>query len=138
LPPVLTALLDLERHYNEGGDMSPGVPARFSLVIGKIAGGHYETVTAGEVVLAGGAYFSPELGDVVTIMEGFRRAIAEANARDPALRQHPARLEFLHHDDSMLQQPDIEIAREMGAVLARRGGEGTAHPGAFCCDARHL
>jgi acetylornithine deacetylase len=26
----------------------------------------------------------------------------------------------------------------MGAVLARRGGDGTAHPGHFCCDMRHL
>ena len=71
-------------------------------------------------------------------MDGFRRAIANVNASDPSLRQHAARLEFLHHDDSTLQRPDIEIAREMGAVLARRGGDGTAYRGAFCCDMRHL
>jgi acetylornithine deacetylase len=138
LPPVVAALLGLERDYNKGRDTAPGAPAPFSLVIGKIAGGHYETVTAGEVMLAGGAYFTPELGDVVTIMEGFRRTIADANATDPGLRQHPARLEFLHHDDATLQRPDIEIAREMGTVLGRRGGDGTAHRGAFCCDMRHL
>ena len=138
LPAVIAALLDLERRYNNGRDTSPGAPAPFSLVMGKIAGGHYETVTAGEVALAGGAYFSPELGDVVAIMDGFRRAIANATASDPGLRQHPARLEFLHHDDSTLQRPDIEIARQMGSVLARRGGDGTAYKGAFCCDMRHL
>jgi acetylornithine deacetylase len=138
LPPVIAALLDLERGYNEGRDTALGVPAPFSLVMGKIAGGHYETVTAGEVSLTGGAYFAPQLGDVVEIMNGFRRAIANANASDPGLRQHPARLEFLHHDDSTLQPPDIEIAREMGTVLARRGGDGTAYRGAFCCDMRHL
>ena len=138
LPPVIAALLELERSYNEGKERPANGPAPFSLVIGKISGGHYETVTAGEVVLTGGAYFSPQLGDVVAIMAGFRRAIAQANASDPALRQHPARLEFLHHDDSTLQPPDIAIAREMGAVLARRGVDGTAYPGAFCCDTRHL
>ena len=137
LPGVIAALLGLERDYNKGRDAAAGAQP-FSLVIGKIAGGHYETVTAGEVVLAGGAYFAPELGDVVTIMNGFRRAIAQANANDPALRAHPARLEFLHHDDSTLQPGDIAIAREMGRVLARRGGDGTAYRGAFCCDARHL
>jgi acetylornithine deacetylase len=138
LPAVVAALLDLERGYNVGRDVDPGAPALFSLVMGKIAGGHYETVTAGEVVLTGGAYFAPELGDVVAIMQGFRDAIAAANARDPGLRALPARLEFLHHDDSTLQRPDIEIAREMGRVLSRRGGDGTPYPGAFCCDARHL
>ena len=138
LPPVIAALLQLERSYNESKQRPANGPAPFSLVIGKISGGHYETVTAGEVVMTGGAYFAPQLGDVVAIMEGFRRAIAQANASDPALRQHPARLEFLHHDDSTLQPADIAIAHEMGAVLARRGGDGTAYPGAFCCDTRHL
>jgi acetylornithine deacetylase len=138
LPPVIAALLDLERDYNERRDRSANAPTPFSLVIGKISGGHYETVTAGEVVMTGGAYFAPELGDVVAIMEGFRRAIARANENDFRLRQHPARLEFLHHDDATLQRPDIDIARELGAVLARREGDGTAYPGAFCCDTRHL
>src|SRR4051812_896746 len=100
LPPVIAALLGLERAYNEGSERPANAPAPFSLVIGKISGGHYETVTAGEVVMTGGAYFAPQLGDVVSIMEGFRQAIAQANASDVALRQHPARLEFLHHDDS--------------------------------------
>jgi acetylornithine deacetylase len=138
LPPIVAALLELERGYNESRDRSANAPTPFSLVIGKISGGHYETVTAGEVVMTGGAYFAPQLGDVVNIMEGFRRAIAQANARDAWLRQHPARLEFLHHDDATLQSSDIEIAREMSAVLARRGGDGTPYPGAFCCDTRHL
>jgi len=132
LPPVVAALLELERAYNESRDRPANAPMPFSLVIGKISGGHYETVTAGEVVITGGAYFAPQLGDVVAIMEGFRRTIAQANA------SNPARLEFLHHDDATLQRSDIDIAREMGAVLARRGGDGTAYPGAFCCDTRHL
>jgi acetylornithine deacetylase len=138
LPPVIAALLELERSYNQSQERPDNAPAPFSLVIGKISGGHYETVTAGEVVMTGGAYFAPQLGDVVAVMEGFRRAIVQANASDPGLRRHPARLEFLHHDDATLQRSDIAIAREMGAVLTRRGGDGTAYPGAFCCDTRHL
>jgi acetylornithine deacetylase len=71
-------------------------------------------------------------------MQRFREAIAEANTRHPFLRRHPAKLEFLHHDDSTSQSPDITIARRMGEVLARRGGEGRIQAGAFCCDMRHL
>lgn len=136
LPPVIEALLGLERRYNAGPRQGAKPP--FSLTMGKIAGGHYETVTAGEVVIKGGAYFAPSLGAVTDIMDGFRKAIAEANASDERLLRHPARLEFLHHDDATDQRPDLEVAKVMGWVLARRGGDGTAHPGHFCCDMRHL
>jgi acetylornithine deacetylase len=136
VPVVVEALLALEREHNSRG--ATNGPAPFAMVIGKIAGGHYETVTAGEVVIKGGAYFAPAAGDVAHIMRSFRRAIAEANARDPYLREHPARLEFLHHDDSTQQPQDTAIARSMGAVLSRRGRDGRAREGAFCCDMRHL
>lgn len=136
LPPVIEALLGLERRYNEG--TPAGAKPPFSLTMGKIAGGHYETVTAGEVVIKGGAYFAPSLGAVTDIMDGFRDAIAGANAADERLRRHPAKLEFLHHDDSTDQSADLAVARVMGEVLARRGGDGTAYPGHFCCDMRHL
>ena len=93
-------------------------PAPFSLVIGKVQGGHYETVTAGELVLRGGAYFAPGAGDIEEVMARFRHAIAQANAGDEFLSQHPAKLEFLHHDDSTFQRGDIPIATEMCRVLA--------------------
>ena len=32
-------------------------------------GGHYETVTAGEAVLRGGAYFSPATGEIHEVIE---------------------------------------------------------------------
>lgn len=136
LPPVIQAMLDLEQRYNEG--TPAGTKPPFSLTMGKIAGGHYETVTAGEVVIKGGAYFAPSLGSVTDIMAGFRDAIARANASDERLCRHPARLEFLHHDDSTDQPADLAVARVMGEVLARRGKDGTAHRGHFCCDMRHL
>ncbi|MBN8958819.1 MAG: M20/M25/M40 family metallo-hydrolase [Rhizobiales bacterium] len=138
LSPVVEALLSVERSYNQDRTSGANEPAPFSMVMGKIAGGHYETVTAGEVVLKGGAYFAPDVGDVVAVMERFRAAIAEANARHPLLRRYPAKLEFLHHDDSTSQSHDITIAQRMSAVLAHRGGESGIHAGTFCCDMRHL
>jgi acetylornithine deacetylase len=108
------------------------------MVMGKVSGGHYETVTAGEVVLKGGAYFAPDAGSVITVMERFREAIVQANARHPFLRQHPAKLEFLHHDDSTAQPATMTIAKRMSEVLSRRGGDGGIHAGTFCCDMRHI
>jgi acetylornithine deacetylase len=71
-------------------------------------------------------------------MSGFRAAVAKANAEDSYLAENGARLEFLHHDDSADQAPDIEIAAAMCRLLAESGGDGRIHPGPFCCDMRHL
>ena len=120
LPVAVSALLTLEEAYNTRGraareqDQAP-----FSLVIGKVAGGHYETVTAGEAVLRGGAYFSPDVGDILGVMQSFRDCIAEANASDAFLRDNPMRLEFLHHDDAASQDPGIAIARHASETLRR-------------------
>lgn len=140
LPVVIGALLALEEGYNARRSDDPMEAGRapFALVIGKVQGGHYETVTAGEAVLKGGTYFSPAAGDVGDIMDGFRAAIDGANASDPFLATNPAKLEFLHHDDSTRQSPQIPLARHIGEVVARRGGRGEPCPGPFCCDMRHL
>jgi acetylornithine deacetylase len=139
LPAVVEALLEVERSYNrKQADTKGNGPAPFSMVMGKVSGGHYETVTAGEVVLKGGAYFAPDAGSVITVMERFREAIAQANARHPFLRQHPAKLEFLHHDDSTAQPATMTIAKRMSEVLSRRGGDGGIHAGTYCSDMRHI
>lgn len=140
LPAVINALLELERRFNAVPNDDPMEQARapFALVIGKVAGGHYETVTAGEASLRGGAYFAPGVGEIGDVMRDFRRAIARANAGDDFLRQHPAQLEFLHHDDSARQSPQIPIAAHMGGTLQDRGADGAVRPGPFCCDLRHL
>lgn len=140
LPAVIDALLDVEREFNR---IAPNDPAErdraaFSLVMGKIVGGHYETVTAAEVVLKGGAYFSHRAGSVQDVMKKFRQAIAVPNKRDPFLSRQPAKLTFLHHDDSTVQSPDIPVASAMAATLARRGLDGSVRHGPFCCDMRHL
>lgn len=138
LPALIEALLALERDYNrEIGTLQDGV-APFALVLGKIAGGTYETVTANEAVLRGGAYFMPQVGAVREVMRKFRDAVAAANADDAFLRQHPALLEFLHHDDSTLQRGDVAHAGCMAQLLHRHGRDGTYHLGPFACDMRHL
>src|SRR5690606_27101534 len=91
-----------------------------------------------QAVLRGSAYFAPSAGSVTDVMSGFRAAVAKANSDDPYLSENGARIEFLHHDDSADQAPDIEVAAEMCRFLAASGGDGRIHPGPFCCDMRHL
>ena len=112
--------------------------AAFSLVIGRVSGGHYETVTASTAVLRGGAYFSPVSGDIQEIMSAMTEAIGEVNAADEFLSDNPARLEFLHHDDSIRQSPQIPLAVALSNSLRERGESGDVIPGPFACDARHL
>lgn len=140
LPNVIQALLDLEQDYNRAGAAAGGEDGRapFALVIGKVSGGTYETATAGEAVLRGSAYFAPSAGSVTDVMSSFRAAIAKANASDPYLSTNGACLEFLHHDDSADQSPDIAVAAAMRELLAERGDDARIHPGPFCCDMRHL
>ena len=140
LPAIIEGLLAVEREYNRtaSGNKPPPESGDFSLVIGKVSGGHYETVTAAETVLKGGAYFSPRVGDVTDVMKRLRQAMVERNRGDAFLSANPARLSFLHHDDSTSQAEDIAVARAMGSTLRGRGGDGQVRPGPFCCDMRHL
>ena len=138
LPAVIEALLALERDYNrEIGATEDGV-APFALVMGKIAGGTYETVTANRAVMRGGAYFMPDVGSVLEVMRAFRERLAAVNAADSFLAQNPAVLEFLHHDDSTRQRGDVLHARCMGGLLHAHGCDGRPRPGPFACDMRHL
>ncbi len=140
LPEVIQALLEVERGYNAIGTNDPLEQdvAAFSLVMGKIAGGHYETVTAGDLTLKGGAYFSGRVGRVQDVMQSFRAAIGGANRRSTHLRCDPVRVSFLHHDDSTNQPETLPVARAMAATLAARGADGAIRHGPFCCDLRHL
>ncbi len=137
LPGIIDALLAVEAHYNVSAETDAAV-APFSLVIGKVLGGHYETVTAAEAQLRGGAYFQPGVGDIQDVMQSFRDSVARANGRDEYLTKNPSRLEFLHHDDCTLQRPDIPLAKEMSGLLTRHGAHGGICPGPFACDMRHL
>lgn len=138
LPGIIDALLAVEAHYNATAKGVAAGVAPFSLVIGKVSGGFYETVTAAEAQLRGGAYFQPGVGAIGDVMQSFRDAVLKANNRDAFLTSNPARLEFLHHDDSTLQSPDIAIARAVSGTLTRHGAHGGVCPGPFACDMRHL
>jgi len=139
LPPLIAALLALERDYNgaTAGEGRGGV-APFAMVMGKVAGGTYESATASSAVMRGGAYFAPDVGSVIDIMAALRRKVAEANEGDAFLSRCPAKLEFLHHDDSTDQRGEILHARCMQHQLNAQGRDGDYRPGPFACDMRHL
>ncbi len=140
LPRIIDALLALELAYNSVPNDDPMEAGRvpFALTIGKVAGGFYETATAGEAILRGGAYFSPVAGEVREVMKRMNGAIVEANDEDEFLRAHPASLAFLHHDDSTRQSPQIPLAVHAGQIIGRRGGHAKPCAGPFACDMRHL
>ncbi len=140
LPVVIDALLNLEKSYNSKPSDDPMEEGRaaFSMVIGRVSGGHYETVSASEVVLRGGAYFSPVAGDIQEVMASMSAVIDEANDQDDFLRDNPARLQFLHHDDSMRQSQQIPLAVALCHVLEDRDARSNIGAGPFACDARHL
>lgn len=71
-------------------------------------------------------------------MKRMTGAIVDANDADEFLRAHPATLEFLHHDDSTRQSPQIPLAVHAGQVVGRRGGLAESCAGPFACDMRHL
>jgi acetylornithine deacetylase len=140
LPVVIGALLDLESSYNSKTSDDPMEKGRaaFSLVIGCVSGGHYETVSAGEAVLRGGAYFSPAAGEIHEIMASMSAVIDEANDKDDFLRDNPARLQFLHHDDAVRQSQQIPLAVALCHALQERDANSNIVAGPFACDARHL
>jgi len=140
LVPVIDALLGLEKSHNEDNKdyrlEDDRVP--FSLIIGKVSGGHYDAATAGEATIRGGAYFSPALGEVAEIMQQFRCIADEVAESTPYLKDNPINVEFLHHDDSTRQSPQIPIAMQFGEILANEGKDSAAKAGPFACDMRHL
>ena len=67
-----------------------------------------------------------------------KKTIKNANRNDSFLSDNPARLEFLHHDDSTRQSPQIPIAIALANCLRNTGFSDEIVPGPFACDARHL
>lgn len=138
LPVVIQSLLALEQHYNTKAEDTKATMAPFSLVIGKVAGGHYETVTASRVQMRGSVYFQPDVGSVIDVMDNFRRAVTSSAEADAFLCMHKPPLQFLHHDGSTHQDPGIEVARHLKDVLSRSGVTCGVSTGPFACDVRHL
>jgi acetylornithine deacetylase len=140
LPAMINALLDLEKTENQ-------VPVSvfyagknpFSMVIGKVWGGTYETATAVKCSLKGCAYFSPDVGSVIHVMDSIRKALMEAAEKDAWLSQHPPEILFFHHDDSSCLRPEEPIVGVVSFGGERALGKKVQIvPGTGACDMRHF
>ena len=65
-------------------------------------------------------------------------AMDEVAIKDEYLGKYRPRIQFLHHDDAVEQDPNIAPALALSRILTRRGADGRIKPGPFCCDMRHL
>ncbi len=140
LSRVIESLSEMEGKLNQKS-RHPHIPDQnsFSLVMGRVRGGHYDTVTASECTLNGSAYFGSEVGSVTDVMEYIRRAISEANKKDQWLTEVPAEVSFLHHDDPSdidLKEPIIQTL--LSAAQRVTGERPPVYRGTASCDMRHL
>ena len=140
LAPAIEALLQVERDHN---CMEPhplyGGGHSFSCVIGEIAGGTYPTVTANGCTIRGCMYFGPSLGSVNEIMDRIKDRVAEETAKDPWFKDHPARVRFLHHRNSVTTDPGEPIIREVfGAAKSINPGVGPIAGCPYCADMEYL
>jgi acetylornithine deacetylase len=115
VPKVIDALLAMEYELN---NITPHPlydgKSSCSLVFGKIIGGTYETLTAGECKVRGSTYFAPNVGTVVDVMERMRIAVKKASENDPWLKNEPPELQFLHHrfpSEISVSEPIVETIR---------------------------
>jgi acetylornithine deacetylase len=138
--PAIQALLEVEKYHNglEPHPLYTGSNS-FSCVIGEVAGGSYPTVTANGCTLRGCMYFGPSLGSVNEIMDRIKERVAEATAGDPWFKDHPAKVRFLHHRNSVTTDPGEPIIREVfGAVKAVNPGVGPIAGCPYCSDMEYL
>lgn len=140
LPLVIQALLALEQEQNRvpphplDGDKRP-----FSLTMGIIRGGTYETATAAECLLKGSVYISPAIGSIQRVMALLKEAVARAAAADSWLRGTPPAVHFYHHDDASEVDPATPIARTLSEAAATVFGAPASIRGfGGACDMRYL
>jgi acetylornithine deacetylase len=140
MPRVIDQLLALEKELNLNS-RHPQKPDQntFSLVMGRINGGHYDTVTALECVLNGSAYFGSDIGSVTGVMEYLRKAVSEAGKQDAWFAETPPEVFFLHHDDpSDIDQTEPIVQALASAAEKVSGQKPPQYRGTAACDMRHL
>lgn len=140
IPRVIDQLLALERELNLKS-RHPQMPDQntFSLVMGRINGGHYDTVSASECVLNGSAYFGSEIGSVTAVMKYIRNAVSEAGKQDGWLADVPPEVFFLHHDDPSDIKATEPIVQTLAAAAKKVAGQKPPqYRGTAACDMRHL
>ncbi len=140
LPGVITQLLKLESDRNQ-------TPVRafyagkmpFSLNIGRVWGGTYDTAGAGACSLRGNIYFSPDIGSVKGVMDSVREYVMQVTETDPWLRENPPEVEFFHHDDAQWIDPEEEIVKTVMAAGEKALGQKPDFiAGVGANDCRHL
>lgn len=140
LAPAIDALLQVERDHNR---MEPhplyADGNSFSCVIGEISGGTYPTVTANCCTLRGCMYFAPSLGSVNKIMDRIKDCVAMKTAKDPWFQDHPAKVRFLHHRNSVTTDPGESIIRNVfGAAKTVNPDVGQITGCPYCSDMEYL
>jgi acetylornithine deacetylase len=120
LPEVIKSLVELEAEFNK----TPPPPlfegkSTTSMVIGKVSGGTYETITAGECSIRGVVYFGPNIGSVTQVMGWIRDAISKASEKDPWLRETPPEVFFLHHRDKY----EVDVGEPLIETITNAGGK---------------
>jgi len=135
LPPLIQEFMDLERRQrNRKGDEN-----RFSMVIGKVGGGTYETATASDCRLRGVVYFGPDRRGLPEVRDMLRRSIGRAIKGDRWLEKCPPDLLFLHEGDPSRQERNHPLVSLMAdTVFKVTGVKPVVEDAPFACDMRHL
>jgi acetylornithine deacetylase len=139
LPVVINALLETEAEQNSMpvSDIYRGMKP-FSVTMGRVWGGSYDTASAAACTLRGSVYFGPDAGSVGKVMGQIKKHVAESAERDPWLREHPPEVFFYHHDDAHWMDPGVEIVEVIQKagepVLGRKP---PVVPGMAANDCRH-
>lgn len=140
LPNIIASLLELESHENKKpvSDFYAG-KMPFSMNIGRVWGGSYDTASAASCSLRGSIYFGPDIGSVKGVMDSVTEYVMKTSEGDSWLREHPPEVLFFHHDDAYRVSPESEIVKtvlESGERALGREVEIMAGVGANDC--RHL
>jgi acetylornithine deacetylase len=140
LPPIIAALLGLEDEFNRDPRYQvTGGRKPFSLAIGTVRGGTYDTATAAECMIKGSVYFSPNCGSVTAVMDAIRAAVDQEAEADAWLHSAAPWVHFYHHDDASVV--DVEspiVAAVAGARATVTGMLPAVRPVGGACDMRHL
>jgi acetylornithine deacetylase len=110
----------------------------FSITMGRVWGGSYDTASAAACTLRGSVYFGPDVGSVGKVMSQIKKHVGESAERDPWLREHPPEILFYHHDDAHWMDPGVEIVQ----VIQEAGEQVLGHKppvvaGMSANDCRH-
>jgi acetylornithine deacetylase len=135
LPPLIQCLIELETKLRrQKAHLNP-----FSLVIGKVEGGTYETATASDCTMKGVVYFGPDIGGITEVQHMLQDTLDKASRVDPWLRKYPPELFFLHDDDPSRQDRRHPLVSVMAKAAHEVSGiKPRVISAPFACDVRHL